>query len=63
MLPPAHIDMRARRYAVKLFLSHLQECWYREVYDCDPPAPYAITQGGHAHYIAPPQIRPNRSGE
>ena len=62
MLPPAHIDMRARRYAVKLFLSHLQECWYREVYACAPPAPYAIAQGGHAHYIPPPQKAPVREG-
>jgi hypothetical protein len=58
MLPPAHIDMRARRYAVKMFLSHLQECWWRQEYDQDPPAPYALAQAGHAHYIAPPQGTP-----
>jgi hypothetical protein len=58
MLPPAHIDMRARRYAVKLFLSHLQECWYRHEYACDPPAPYVIAHGGHAHYIRPFQVEP-----
>lgn len=59
MLPPAQIDMRARRYAVKLFLSHLHECWYREEYDEAPPKPFAIAMKGHAHYIAPPQSKPS----
>lgn len=54
-LPPAHIDARARRYAVKLFLAHLHECWYRQEIG-EPPAPYAISQLGHGHYIAPPQL-------
>lgn len=58
MLPPAQIDMRARRYAVKLFLSHLHECWYRQEMGVEPPNPYAIQFGGHAHKIAPPQIPP-----
>jgi hypothetical protein len=26
-LPPAHLDARARRYAVKIFLSHLYAEW------------------------------------
>lgn len=55
MLPPAHIHARAKRYAVKLFLSHLHECWYRQEVG-EPPRPFAIAQLGHAHYIAPPQL-------
>ena len=57
MLPPAHIHARAKRYAVKLFLSHLQECWWEEETGTKPPAPYVIAHGGHAHYIPPPQVR------
>ena len=56
MLSPAHIDARARRYAVKLFLSHLHECWYREQFGKEPPNPFAIAIQGHAHYIPPPQL-------
>lgn len=54
MLSPAHIDARARRYAVKLFLSHLFECWRTEL-GLPYQRPYVIEHGGHAHYIAPPQ--------
>lgn len=54
MLPPAQIDARARRYAVKLFLSHLHDVWYRRHFNEAPPKPYAIAFLGHAHYIAPP---------
>lgn len=58
-LPPAHIDARARRYAVKLFLSHLHECWWKETHDGElPPKPFAIAIAGHAHYIPPPQVKP-----
>ena len=56
MLSPAHIDARARRYAVKLFLSHLHECWYRQHFGEEPPKPFAISIQGHAHYIPPPQL-------
>lgn len=56
MLPPDQINSRARRYAVKLFLSHLQECWYRTEYATEPPKPFATAILGHAHYIAPPQL-------
>ena len=54
MLPPAHIHSRARRYAVKLFLSHLHECWYRQEVG-EPAKPFAIAIQGHAHYLPPPQ--------
>ena len=50
-LPPAHINERAKRYAVKIFLSHLQEFWYKQEFGVDPPAPYPIAILGHAHKI------------
>jgi len=53
-LPPAQIDGRARRYAVKMFLSHLQVTWYFVVNKVLPPAPYAMVHQGHAHRIDPP---------
>jgi len=56
MLSPAHIDARARRYAVKIFLSHLHECWYRQEFGENPPKPFAISIQGHAHYMPPPQL-------
>jgi len=56
MLSPAHIDARARRFAVKLFLSHLQECWYRQHFGKEPPQCYAIAILKHGHYITPPQL-------
>lgn len=48
-LPPAHLDARARRYAVKLFLAHLFEEWYRRHHGAEPPLPYPIAHLGHAH--------------
>src|SRR5215469_1959464 len=53
-LPPAHVDAMARRYAVKIFLSHLHEEWYRREFKAEPPKPYAISILNHAHYIPPP---------
>ncbi|MBP8282879.1 MAG: hypothetical protein KAX46_03045 [Chromatiaceae bacterium] len=58
MLPPAQIDMRARRYAVKLFLSHLQQRWWETEFHAPPPKPFAIGILGHAHVIDPPQVNP-----
>ncbi len=52
-LPPAQIDARARRWAVKLFISHLQNEWYRRHFKQEPPRPYAIEFLGHAHMIEP----------
>jgi hypothetical protein len=55
-LPPGQIDARARRYAVKLFLSHLHHAWYVAHFGAPPPKPYPIAYLGHAHFIAPPGI-------
>jgi hypothetical protein len=53
-LPPARIHLRAQRYAVKLFLSHLHHVMYEIEFGVAPPKPYILTQPGHAHYTAPP---------
>jgi hypothetical protein len=53
-LPPAHIHARAKRWAVKLFLSHYHEVAYRLRYNEAPPVPYPIGVKGHADYIPPP---------
>jgi len=50
-LPDGRIDLRARRYAVKLFLSHWHDVAYRERYGVAPPLPYPIAHLGHAHVI------------
>lgn len=56
LLPPGHIHARARRYAVKLFLSHFHDEWYRRHFHTEPPLPYPIAQLGHAHMIEAPQV-------
>lgn len=55
-LPPAHIHARARRYAVKLFLSHLHEVWHWHLFGHDAPRPYAFAHLGHAHVISAPHF-------
>lgn len=52
--PPAHVHAMARRYAVKLFLSHLHGEMYRRVLHREPPAPYPIAILGHTHMIDAP---------
>lgn len=52
-LPPGHIDAMARRYAVKLFLSHYWEVCYTIEHNSAPPLPYPIVQLGHVHIIPP----------
>jgi hypothetical protein len=53
-LPPAHIHARAKRVAVKLFLSHYHYRAYEQHYGKPPADPYALAVLGHAHYIEPP---------
>lgn len=53
-LPPAHIHARAKRYAVKLFLSHYHHVLHEVTYGQAPPKPYIIEHGGHTHFLAPP---------
>jgi len=55
-LPPAHINARAARFAVKMFLSHLHEYWYEWHYKKPAPAPYVIAHLGHVHKIERPEL-------
>ena len=55
-LPPGHIHARAKRYAVKMFLSHLHEVMYLDHYKTPPPKPWVIEHGGHVDYIPPPNL-------
>lgn len=48
-LSPGHIDARARRYAVKQFLSDLHAHWFEQHFGEKPPLPYPIAILGHAH--------------
>lgn len=61
MLTKQHIDARARRYAVKLFLSHLHHVMYVEHYQKEPPLPYAIAHLDHVHYLKVPNMEPPRA--
>ena len=49
-----HIDMRARRKTVKLFLAHLFSKWY-ELKGLKAPEPYPFSMLGHEGYIPPPK--------
>ena len=51
MLLQAQILARARRWTIKLFVSHLHEYWYSMHYGEPPAKPYAIAILGHAHHI------------
>lgn len=53
-LPDGRIDLRARRWAVKLFLAHYHHVAWEVEYGTAPPRPYVLEHGGHTHYIAPP---------
>lgn len=55
-LPKAHIHARARRYAVKIFLSHVQDVMYRDYFDEAPLVPFIMKDEGgtHRHFIKPP---------
>lgn len=52
-LPDGHLFSRAKRYAVKIFLSHWWEQNYWFTFGKAPPAPFAIGKLSHAHYIEP----------
>ncbi len=53
-LPQARIHARAKRYAVKLFLSHWHHVAYESYFGKEPPKPYIIEHGGHVHFVGPP---------
>lgn len=55
-LPDGRIELRARRYATKLFLAHYHHVAHIDTFNAPPPDPYAIAHLNHAHYIPPPNL-------
>ena len=54
-LPAGRLDLRARRYAVKLFLAHLHHVLFECRYQHPPPFPYVLSfDPRHTHYLATP---------
>lgn len=53
-LSDAQIDAQARRYAVKIFLSHYHAVAYQAHYGEPAPRPYIIAHGDHVHEIPIP---------
>ena len=53
MLPPAHINARAKRAVVKMFISHLFDAMYIDYYHREPPVPYVIEFKNHTDVILP----------
>lgn len=54
-LPKGHINERCKRYAVKMFISHMHQIW-REMEGLPCPAPYVIAHMGHVDFIDPHTI-------
>jgi hypothetical protein len=52
-LPAGRLDMRAARWATKLFLAHYHGEGYRLHFGEEPPLPYPIAHLGHTHMINP----------
>jgi hypothetical protein len=52
-LPQAQIHLRACRYAVKIFLSHMHQAWWMLEFKEPVPVPYAIAHQGHTHFLEP----------
>lgn len=55
-LSPAHIHAMARRFAVKMFLSHCHTIGYFIEQGRLPVIPYVFREGLHKDYVAPPNI-------
>jgi len=58
-LPPGHLFARAKRIAVKLFLSHLHEVMFVDYYDVKPDDPYAFQIEGHGDRVGSKIEPPN----
>lgn len=56
MLPPAHIQARSQRWAMKIFLAHFHEALYVATYSTLPPKPYVLDRLGHTTEILPPNM-------
>lgn len=53
-LPPGRLDLRATRYATKIFLSHFWAVQYEILNGTPAPDPWAVAHGGHVDKIAIP---------
>lgn len=53
-LPKGRLDLRARRWAAKLFLAHLHHVMFEDKFGEAPPRPYVIDHLGHVDIIGPP---------
>lgn len=66
MLPPGQIHDRARRWAVKLFISHMHHCMHEDYFGVVPVCPYVFAYpkvcGEHAHMLLPPNWPGDHSG-
>lgn len=56
-LPAGRLDLRATRWATKLFLAHYFEVGHWLVKGESPPKPYVLSHLGHVDYVAPPNFR------
>ena len=52
-LPDKAMHERAKRYAVKIFLSHLHAVWFLDYFGTLPPKPYVIEMLGHKDFMPP----------
>lgn len=53
-LPPTQIHRRSKRYAVRIFISHLFEAMYMDKHKCKVPHEiYPMAYMGHTDYIGP----------
>lgn len=48
-----HIDRRARRWACKIFISHLFDAMYIDIHGRTPDLPKVFNMGNHLDFIAP----------
>ena len=55
-LPDSQIIARAKRWTVKIFLSHFFAHWYEWETGKKAPIPYVIQHMGHCHEITPPPM-------
>ena len=56
MLPPAHIHMRCKKWAVKIFICHLHSVMHCLHYGCKPVVPYPFAHLNHIDYIPIPNF-------
>ncbi len=57
-LPPARLDLRACRFATKIFLVHFWQVLYEDTFKKPAPSPWIIAHGGHVDMIEVPNYTP-----